>query len=75
MEDELTSIQKLLTEQLKILQEMIRQFKDINRRQKGLSGTKFLQDAHSAVLNYLEHVTSMLKSSQVAQAAVGSTWS
>ena len=71
VEDELTSIQKLLTEQRKLILQVIQQFKEVNDCQMGVSGTKFLQEAHSAVLGYLEHINGMLKSSQVAQVAVG----
>ena len=75
MEDELTSIQKLLSEQQGEIGRMMGHFMELNNRhRKGLSGSKYLKDANSAVISFLENVGGMLKSSRETQAAVSRSY-
>ena len=68
IEDELTTIQKLIGEQQKVVGEMLKQYRVLNNTTgKGKLGTSFLMDLENTLDDYDEQVAGMLKSSEVAQ--------
>ena len=68
IEDELTTIQKLLVEQHKLVADMLKQYKTLNTSTgKGKIGTSFLMDLDETLDDYEEQVESMLKSAEVAK--------
>ena len=71
IEDELTTIQKLLGEQRKIVTEMLEEYKILTERTgKGRIGTSFLIDLDRTLETYEDQVDGMLKSSDIAQESV-----
>ena len=71
IEDELTTIQKLLGEQRKIVTEMLEEYKTLTQRTgKGRIGMSFLVDLDRTLDTYEDQVEGMLKSSDIAQESV-----
>ncbi|MCJ1421829.1 hypothetical protein MMC32_008196 [Xylographa parallela] len=69
VEDELKTINKLFLEQHKTIKDMVRQYRELNLRQLGMFGRILLEDVDKCVEDYLEQVSSMLTSADVAQNA------
>ncbi|MCJ1293387.1 hypothetical protein MMC34_004941 [Xylographa carneopallida] len=69
VEDELKTINKLFLEQHKTIKDMSRQYQQLNLRQLGMFGKILLDDVDKCVEFYLEQVSSMLTSADVAQNA------
>ena len=64
------TINKLFLEQHKTIKDMVRQYRELNLRQLGMFGRILLEDVDKCVEDYLEQVSSMLTSADVAQNAV-----
>ena len=67
------TINKLFLEQHKTIKDMSRQYQQLNLRQLGMFGKILLDDVDKCVEFYLEQVSSMLTSADVAQNAVRGT--
>lgn len=70
IEDELNTIGKLIEEQEKCVNDMIKQYKNLNaRHNKGLNGIDFLYDVKSFLEEHMEQLEGMRQSTRAAQAA------
>ena len=67
IEDELTTIHKLFTEQHKTIQDMTKQYEELNNRyRRGMHGSYILREVNHCVDGYLEQVHGMKESAEVA---------
>ena len=70
IEDELSTIAKLIKEQQDCVSEMIKQYRDLNAHHgKGFNGINFLHDIDQFLNEHKEQIDGMLKGSQAAQKA------
>lgn len=70
IEDELSTIEKLIKEQQSCVSEMIKQYRDLNTRHgKGFNGINFLYDVDQFLTEHKEQLDGMLKGAQAAQKA------
>ncbi|MCJ1313734.1 hypothetical protein MMC25_007414 [Agyrium rufum] len=69
IEDELGTIEKLLNEQHRCVQDMIEQYSELKKHKKGLNGHNLLKEVEHILDGYLLQVAGMKKSSEAAQEA------
>ena len=70
IEDELTTIDKLIKEQQACVSEMTKQYHDLNARHgKGFNGIIFLHDIDQFLAEHKDQIDGMLKGAQAAQKA------
>ena len=69
IEDELSTIDRLLKEQQGCVTDMEAQYKTLAPQGKGINGLGFLHDAAQLLKDYLDQVDGMLKSARAAQKA------
>lgn len=69
VDDELTTITKLIKEQQACVSDMVAQYQDLNKCNKGLNGINFLVEVQQFLSEQMEQINEMLKISQSTQTA------